>query len=70
MARIPKSTAEREQELLNTIADAKKKLEKLQQKQKIEIGELACKHGLNQFKSTVLDKAFKELAENLKNAHQ
>lgn len=69
MARTPKSTAEREQELLNTIADAKNKLEKLQQKQKIEIGELACKHGLNQFKTAVLDKAFKEIAEKLKHAH-
>jgi hypothetical protein len=69
MARAPKSTAEREQELLNTIADAKKKLEKLQQKQKIDIGVLACKHGLNQFKTAILGEAFKKLAENLKNAH-
>lgn len=69
MVRTQKTTAEREQELLNTIADAKKKLEKLQQKQKIELGDLACKHGLNQFSSTILDRAFKQLSETLKHEH-
>jgi len=34
MARTLKTSAEKEQELLATIADAKKKLEKLQQQQK------------------------------------
>lgn len=68
MARVLKSAAEKEQELLATIADAKKKLEKLQQQQKLEIGTLACKHGLNQFNPAVLDDAFKTLALQLTNA--
>lgn len=69
MTRAQKTTAEREQELLNTIALAKKKLEQLQQKQKIEIGELACKYGLNQFNPAILSKVFKEVAEKLKHDH-
>jgi hypothetical protein len=69
MARTLKTSAEKEQELLATIADAKKKLEKLQQQQKIEIGTLACKHGLNQFDANKLEVAFKELAAKLKNAN-
>lgn len=69
MARSSKSVSEKEQELLATIADAKKKLEKLQQQQKLEIGILACKHGLNQFDPTVLEESFKKLAQQLSNAH-
>lgn len=61
MVRKQKSVAEKEKELLETIATAKKKLERLQQQQKIEIGELACKHGLNKFNTAALDAAFKNL---------
>lgn len=68
MARISKTSAEKEQDLLATIADAKKKLEKLQQQQKLEIGTLACKLGLNQFELPVLESAFKEMAAKLANA--
>lgn len=68
MARTAKTPSEKEQDLLNIIADAKKKLEKLQHAQKLEIGTLACKHGLHQFDVSVLEKAFKELAVQLKNA--
>lgn len=67
MARISKTSAEREQDLLATIADAKKKLEKLQQQQKLEIGTLACKYGLNKFELPVLEAAFKELEMALSN---
>lgn len=69
MARTTKSVSEREKELLETIAQAKLKLDKLQQQQKIEIGNLACKHGLQQFDTSVLDKAFKELSVQLENAN-
>ena len=65
MARTQKSVSDKEKELLTTIADAKLKLEKLQQKQKLEIGTLACKHGLNQFSVSELDKAFKNLSSQL-----
>lgn len=69
MARSSKTVSEKEQELLATIADAKKKLEKLQQQQKIEIGTLACKHGLNQFEPSILESAFKKLSHQLSNAN-
>lgn len=67
MVRKQKSVAEKEKELLETIAAAKKKLERLQQQQKIEIGELACKHGLNKFNTEALDVAFKNLNIQLSN---
>ena len=66
MAKIKKTLSEKEKELLEIIADAKKKLAKLQDKQKIEIGELACKNGLNEFDLNVLDQAFKKLFVELK----
>lgn len=65
MVRKQKSVAEKEKELLETIATAKKKLDYLQQKQKIEIGELACKHGLNKFNTEALDAAFKKISSQL-----
>ena len=67
MTRIAKTASQKEQELLATISDAKKKLEKLQNQQKLDIGSLACKCGLNEFDLKVLEKAFKNLATQLKN---
>ena len=66
MAKIKKTSSDKERELLEIISDAKKKLAKLQDKQKIEIGEIACKHGLNDFDLNILDKAFKKLSAELK----
>lgn len=60
-----KTTSEKEWVLLATIAEAKKKIEKLQQQQKVEIGTLACKHGLNLFELAILDEGFKKLSEQL-----
>ena len=69
MAKIKKTSSDKERELLEIISDAKKKLAKLQDKQKIEIGELACKHGLNDFDLNVLDKAFEKLSGELKTSN-
>ena len=44
--------------LLDRIEKAKEKLDKLQQKHKLEIGTLAYKHGLHQLDIKQLDKAF------------
>jgi len=60
-----KTISEKEQELLDIISSAKDKLFKLQQKQKIELGTLACNHGLYQVDKETLNKAFKKLAEEL-----
>ena len=65
MAKMKKTLSEKERELVNIISETKKKLAKLQDKQKIEIGELACKHGLNQFDLKILDDAFKKLSVQL-----
>lgn len=51
--------------LLDRIEKAKIKLDKLQQKHKLEIGHLAYKHGLHQFEVTRLDAAFLKLAIEL-----
>ena len=65
MARVKKSMSQKEQELNNIISDARKKLADLKNKQKTDIGELACSHGLNEFELTVLDEAFKKLHAQL-----
>jgi hypothetical protein len=61
-----KTISEKEQELIGIIESAKEKLLKLQNKQKIEVGTLACKHGLYQVDKETLDAAFKKLAKELK----
>lgn len=65
MARAKKSMSQKEQELKDIISDAKKKLSALQNKQKMEIGELACNHGLHAFDLKILDDAFKKIASQL-----
>jgi hypothetical protein len=65
MAKIKKTLSDKERDLLEIIADAKKKLAKLQDKQKVEIGEIACKNGLNQFDLVLLDQEFKKLYDTL-----
>ncbi len=48
--------------LLDRIEKAKEKLDKLQQKHKLEIGTLAYKHGLQQFNIKQLDYVFAKIA--------
>lgn len=56
---------EKENQLIEKIAKAKKDLLRLQNKRKIEIGMLAVKNGLDGFSNSVLDAAFKKLAKEL-----
>lgn len=65
MARVKKSASQKEKELLDIIKDAKDKLHKLQNKQRLQLGELACKYKLNDFDLSVIEDAFKELALKL-----
>lgn len=65
MSKNNKTFADKEKELLNTIIEAKKKLEKLQQKQKLDLGNLALKHNLHLIDVKKLDLEFKNLAEKL-----
>jgi len=65
MAKIKKTLSEKETILNDIINDAKRKLSKLQVKQKMDLGDLACNHGLNLFDLTVVDSEFKKLAEQL-----
>jgi hypothetical protein len=65
MARVKKTISQKEKELKEIIADAKNKLANLQNKQKADIGELACKHGLHNFELSILNNEFKELALKL-----
>ena len=60
-----KTMSEKEMALLDTIADAKKKLDALQNKQKINLGAMAIKHGLHTVDEKKLDSAFKKLAAEL-----
>ena len=58
-----KTISEKEQNLLDVIAKAKKDLIKLKVKQKNEIGMLANKYNLGAIESSILERAFKEIAD-------
>jgi len=64
-----KTASQMEAVLMDKIEQAKNRLEKLQQKHKIELGSLAYKHGLHQFDLKQLDAAFLKLAEELQHEH-
>lgn len=57
-----KTVSQMEAVLMDKIEKAKLKLDRLQQKHKLEIGTLAYKHGLHQFDMQRLDTAFSKLA--------
>jgi hypothetical protein len=59
------SLKEKEEKLRKKIEEAKNALSRLQEKRQIEIGKLACKHGLDTIDNTVLDKHFSKLAKAL-----
>ena len=65
MARIKKSVSDKEKEYLKIIDDTKKKLKILQEKKKIELGELAHKCGLGDFDLKELKTHFLKLAKEL-----
>lgn len=60
-----KTVSQMEAVLLDRIEKAKIKLDKLQQKHKLEIGHLAYKHDLHLFDIKQLDSAFLKLAKEL-----
>lgn len=61
------TVSQMEEVLLDRIEKAKIKLEKLQQKHKLEIGALAYKHGLHQFNIEQLDDAFAKISREVLN---
>lgn len=58
-----KTISEKEKSLLEVIEKAKKDLVRLQEKQKIEIGNLAYKFKLNELDGSILENEFKEIAK-------
>ncbi|MDP3560350.1 MAG: hypothetical protein Q8R79_08405 [Legionellaceae bacterium] len=64
-----KTGSQMEEILLDRIEKAKTKLEKLQQKHKLEIGTLAYKHGLHQFDMQQLDLAFSKIVSEVCHEH-
>lgn len=65
MEKTKKTASDKEQEYLKIIDDTKIKLKKLQDKKKIELGELACKCGLSDFDLKELKMHFLKLAKDL-----
>lgn len=61
-----KTVSQMEAVLLDRIEQAKIKLDKLQQKHKLEIGTLAYKHGLHQFNKQQLEAAFFEISRSIR----
>ena len=60
-----KTATEKESTLIKIIEAANKKLSKLHNKQKIVLGELACKYDLHKIDIEILKVKFKELAKEL-----
>lgn len=65
MAKTKKTASVKEQEYLKIIEETKNKLKKLQNKKKIELGELAHKCGLSDFDLKELKTQFLKLAKEL-----
>ncbi|QDQ40262.1 hypothetical protein E3226_007560 [Legionella geestiana] len=61
-----KTVSQMEAVLMEKIEKAKVRLDKLQQKHKLEIGQLAYKYGLHQLDIKRLDAVFMTLAEELR----
>lgn len=59
------SAKEKEKILLSKIEKAKSDLVRLQHKRKLDIGKLACKHGLDAFADEILEQAFLKLSKEL-----
>lgn len=64
-----KTISQMEAELMDKIEHARKKLDSLQQKHKLEIGTLAYKHGFNQFDMSYLDQVFSKIASEPNDGH-
>lgn len=60
----------KEQKLLEKIEKAKKDLEVLQKKRKLELGDLAYQYQLNQFDNSILAQAFEKLSKELHHGNQ
>lgn len=56
---------EKADKLIKKIEKAKNELLELQQKRLLEIGKLACKHGLDAYEDILLDRHFAKLAKEL-----
>lgn len=54
---------EKEQKLLSVIEKARKELNRLKEKQKLELGALACRYNLHELDLTVLTEEFSRLAK-------
>ena len=65
-----KTGSQMEAIILDRIEKAKDKLDKLQQKHKLEIGSLAYKYGLHQLDLKQLDHAFAKLASEVSHGHE
>lgn len=63
-------TQSKEQKLLQQIADAKQKLEKLQHQKTIHYGTLLMKYGLDKVQPSVLEVALSQLASELLHASE
>ncbi|HAT1756477.1 hypothetical protein G5T09_02150 [Legionella pneumophila serogroup 1] len=64
-----KTASQMEEVLLDRIEKAKIKLDKLQQKHKIEIGNLAYKHGLHHWDLKQLNLIFAKIVKELHHEH-
>ncbi|HAU1203948.1 hypothetical protein SCQ05_04260 [Legionella pneumophila serogroup 1] len=64
-----KTVSQMEAVLMDKIEKTKQRLDKFQQKHKLEIGQLAYKHGLQILETELLDNAFAKMAKELNHEH-
>lgn len=65
-----KTISQMEAILMGKINHAKSKLEELHQKRKLEIGNLAYKHNLQNVDNSILQSIFSKISEELSHEHQ
>ena len=60
------NSREKERKLIEKIDNAKKELSQLRNRRRIEVGGLACKHGLDQYDDALLSQHFELLSKTLR----
>lgn len=61
--------SEKEKILLDKIKKAQAQLDSLQEKQRMELGKMAYKHGLHAYPKSIVEASLKKIADELKNEH-
>lgn len=60
----------KEKKMIEKLENVKQALARFREKRRNEMGEIACKHGLDKVDNSILDQSFHQLAKELLNESQ